>query len=125
MFTIKALLRSSPFYILFCTGSVLLPLFAYAISVADTLGCFALPADSRCEPLAFPQALWLMMMTVFTIGYGRPYTPNTAMGSFLAAVAAVTYVIVLSLLIAFSRRGLKLTPKQALVLDYYDKVNVS
>ncbi len=46
------------------------------------------------------QSLWLVLLTVFTIGYGRPYIPETTAGAVLAVVGSVVYVVVLALLIA-------------------------
>jgi hypothetical protein len=55
VFTVKTLLRAHPVRVVAGVGIVLLPLFAYALSVAETLGCTALAADARCEPLSFLQ----------------------------------------------------------------------
>ncbi len=58
VFAAKTLLRTHPLQLLAGAGAALLPVIAYAVSVADTLGCTALPSDAHCEPLSFVQVCW-------------------------------------------------------------------
>jgi hypothetical protein len=104
-FSLKCLFKDNPLLliiILFTTSSLL---FSYAVYLAERNYTADLCiVTSACS---FSNALWLILMTITTVGYGD-YYPQTPLGRFIIFFVAIWGTFIVSITVVVVSSTLKM-----------------
>jgi len=116
LFYVKTWLKDNPFAAMLYAVVALLFTCSYMIYLAERVH----PVD--CSEVAgkfssYPNALWLIIVTVFTVGYGE-LAPQTDIGRFIAIVAALCGLVLSATLIGLVHQYLTLNNDEASVLKF-------
>ncbi len=68
----------------------------------------------NCDPMTYSEALWLIIMTILTVGYGDFY-PASHGGRIIAVLAGIVGIFVATATIVLSFEFLKLSRSEAKV----------
>lgn len=118
-FFLKSTLKNHPSrFLLLCTA-LLLGVTGYSLYVVERFLC-AFVADSCCEPMAFADSMWTLIMTVLTIGYGD-IVPRTNPGRFFAVLAGACGTLFTAVTIAVMSNQLVLTRSENKVNAFLKK----
>lgn len=111
-FVIKAMTHLSPFRLLF---GVLIPT---ALGLAYSIWVFERESHSR--HINFGDTVWLLLITMTTVGYGD-LTPENHFGRALCVVAAITGLLGTAFLVAFVSSKLRLSKAEEKVVGLMGK----
>ncbi len=111
-FVIKAMTHLSPFRLLF---GVLIPT---ALGLAYSIWVFERQSHSR--HINFGDTVWLLLITMATVGYGD-LTPENHFGRALCVVAAITGLLGTAFLVAFVSSKLRLSKAEEKVVGLMGK----
>ena len=92
----KTWLKDNPFQAMMFAVGTLLFTCSYTIFLAER--DYPILCDVSGKFSSYPNALWLIIITIFTVGYGD-ITPSTDLGRFIAIVAALCGLILSATLI--------------------------
>jgi hypothetical protein len=118
-FFLKATLRNRPRRWLLASFALLLATTSYSLFVVERFVC-AFRADSCCRPITFTDALWTLVVTMLTIGYGD-VVPHTSPGRFLAVLAGIFGMAFTAVTIAVMSTYLVLTRSEHKVNAFIKK----
>jgi drug/metabolite transporter superfamily protein YnfA len=76
--------------------------------------------ESHTQDLGLPDSLWLLLVTMTTVGYGD-VTPENHFGRMFAVIGAVTGVLGTAFLVAFVSERLRLTKAEEKVVSLMSK----
>ncbi|KAJ0397687.1 hypothetical protein P43SY_002393 [Pythium insidiosum] len=116
---LKSTLKNHPTLCVLVVFGLLLAFTGYALFVVERFLC-AFRADACCSPMAFDDALWALVMTVLTVGYGD-VVPFTGVGRFLAFVAGLCGTLCTAVTIAVMSNYLGLTRSEHKVNAFLKK----
>lgn len=117
MFAIKAELKKRPFLMI---GILFTMTLVYITSIVRTLEMYRLLVTYR--PYAsddgdsfdfafFFNSLWLVLITMSTVGYGDAY-PRTHAGRFFIIFACITGMLIVSLMVVSLTNLIEFTPEE-------------
>lgn len=118
-FFVKSTLKNHPSRWLVLCAAVLILVAGYSLYVVERFLC-AFAHDSCCEPLALVDALWTLIMTALTIGYGD-IVPHTAPGRLLAVATGALGTLGTAVTIAVISNHLVLTRSEHKVNAFLKK----
>ncbi|GAB9462813.1 hypothetical protein Gpo141_00000296 [Globisporangium polare] len=118
-FFLKSTLKNHPRRFLLVCAALLLGVAGYSLYVVERFLC-AFVADSCCEPMAFADSMWTLIMTVLTIGYGD-IVPHTNPGRFFAALTGTCGTLFMAVTIAVMSNQLVLTRSEHKVNAFLKK----
>lgn len=122
MFVVKCRMKASSLGFLFVILVSVLYVFSYSIYICEhaSLNVFKLPPVVK----DFKEALWLMCVTVTTVGYGD-ITPRTMLGKIVAFFACVVGILVTSLTISSITGQLNLSNSEELAYGLISKLELN
>ena len=88
-------------FIMFSASALL---FSYAVYLAER-NCSKVFCDSL--PNSYSNALWLILMTITTVGYGD-YYPQTPLGRFIIFFVAIWGTFIVSIMVVVVSNTLKM-----------------
>ena len=107
MYVMKCLMKKKPMQILFCSMIIYIITFGYAIKVCERPLIFAILQKNKNNPdfqlpisndvSNYYNAMWLMIVTMATIGYGDFY-PRTLPGRAITFFSCICGVVTVSLM---------------------------
>lgn len=118
-FFLKVTLKNHPSRFLLLCAALLLGVTGYSLYVVERFLC-AFAADSCCEPMAFADSMWTLIMTVLTIGYGD-IVPHTSPGRFFAVLTGACGTLFTAVMIAVMSNQLVLTRSEHKVNAFLKK----
>lgn len=118
-FFIKSTLKNHPSRCILAFLVALLGVVGYALFVVERFLC-AFVSGSCCQPMSFADALWSLVITILTIGYGD-VVPQTAPGRAFAVAAGVSGMIATAVTIAVMSHYLVLTRSEHKVNAFLKK----
>jgi hypothetical protein len=104
-FSLKCLFKDNPLLLIFILFSTSSLLFSYAVYLAERNY-----NSSLCSPSSactFSNALWLILMTITTVGYGD-YYPQTPLGRFIIFFVAIWGTFIVSITVVVVSNTLKM-----------------
>jgi voltage-gated potassium channel len=116
LFYIKTWLKDNPFQAMLLAVAVLLFSCSYMVYLAER----TFPVDCDLDSGKFStyfNSLWLIIITVFTVGYGD-LTPQTDLGRGIAVVAALCGLMLSATLIGLVHQYLTLNNDESNVLKF-------
>ncbi|TMW57482.1 hypothetical protein Poli38472_003407 [Pythium oligandrum] len=116
---LKSTLKNHPSRSLLACFSTLLFVTGYALFVVERFFC-AFIKHACCEPMTFADALWSLVVTILTIGYGD-VVPHTSAGRFFAVVAGLCGTGLTAVTIAVMSSYLTLTRSEHKVNAFLKK----
>ncbi|GLD96079.1 hypothetical protein PINS_up004757 [Pythium insidiosum] len=116
---LKSTLKNHPTACILVAFALLLAITGYALFVVERFLC-AFLAGACCSPMAFDDALWALVMTVLTVGYGD-VVPSTGVGRFLAFLAGLCGTLCTAVTIAVMSNYLGLTRSEHKVNAFLKK----
>lgn len=118
-FFLKLTLKNHPSRFLLLCSALLLGVTGYSLYVVERFLC-AFVADSCCEPMAFADSMWTLIMTVLTIGYGD-IVPRTNPGRFFAVLTGACGTLFTAVTITVMSNQLVLTRSEHKVNAFLKK----
>lgn len=118
-FVIKKIIKQNPFPLLSVSMLLFLASSGYALSRIDSVLCPLRP-ELNCYPLGFWDAMWLVSMTVLTVGYGDVY-PHSHGARIVAVMAGVVGIFVATATIVLTFEFLALSRSEAKVVSFMRK----
>ncbi|KAG7398252.1 potassium intermediate small conductance calcium-activated channel, sub N, member [Phytophthora boehmeriae] len=118
-FFIKSTLKNQPTTCLIATFTTLGCVAGYSLYVAERFLC-AFVADSCCHPMLLGDALWMLVITILTIGYGD-IIPRTTVGRTIAVCAGIFGTLSSAVTIAVMSNYLVLTRSEHKVNAFLKK----
>ncbi|KAE9047729.1 hypothetical protein PR001_g298 [Phytophthora rubi] len=118
-FFLKSTLKNHPTSCLMASFGALGFVAGYALYVAERFFC-AFKRDSCCQPMALDDALWMLIITILTIGYGD-VVPRTTLGRAVAVCAGVFGTLSTAVTIAVMSNYLVLTRSEHKVNAFLKK----
>ncbi|CAD8158447.1 unnamed protein product [Paramecium octaurelia] len=119
MFVAKSLLRTMPYTALFIALISLICIFGYAVRICER------PLsrnDSSSNNLGlFENALWNIIITITTVGYGDFYT-RTDLGRFVIFIVCVLGIFVVSVMVVTLIESLKVTSLEGHAITVLERV---
>ncbi|GMF11509.1 unnamed protein product [Phytophthora lilii] len=118
-FFMKSTLKNHPTSCLMASFAALGFVAGYALYVAERFLC-AFKEDSCCEPMKLGDALWMLIITILTIGYGD-VVPRTTLGRSIAVSAGIFGTLSTAVTIAVMSNYLVLTRSEHKVNAFLKK----
>ncbi|ETI30605.1 Small conductance calcium-activated potassium channel protein [Phytophthora nicotianae] len=118
-FFMKSTLKNHPTTCLITSFTVLGFVAGYSMYVAERFLC-AFKADSCCQPMLLGDAIWMLIITILTIGYGD-VVPRTTLGRGIAVSAGVFGTLSAAVTIAVMSNYLVLTRSEHKVNAFLKK----
>mmetsp|Transcript_19077 Transcript_19077/g.31245 ORF Transcript_19077/g.31245 Transcript_19077/m.31245 type:complete len:733 (+) Transcript_19077:103-2301(+) len=125
---IKIALANNPRRFMFCSFALLLSISSYSVFIFERSAALDFsettdsvsPDDRRIALMQYGNVLWMMFITVLTVGYGDlfPYTPE---GRVCTLIAAAFGVCCTALLIALIHNQLELTQQEIKLVKFLQK----
>ena len=116
LFYIKTWLKDNPFQAMLIAVGVLLLCCSYTVYLAERR--YPINCNEPSGKFAnFLNALWLIIITVFTVGYGD-IVPETDLGRFIAVLAALCGLILTATLIGLVHQYLTLNNDESNLLKF-------
>jgi hypothetical protein len=104
--------------------SLLTLLFVFVMSVATlsyAMLVFERPIGPNTNLDLFENSIWLIIITMTTVGYGDIY-PQTPMGRYIAVIAALLAVVLVALAVGAVTDRLTLSRDESKVLEFIDNI---
>lgn len=108
-FSLKCLFKDNPLMLIVILFSSSALIFSYAVYLAERNISLVV-----CEPnvaCTFGNALWLVLMTITTVGYGD-YFPQTPLGRIIIFMVAVWGTFIVSITVVVVSNTLKMEKKE-------------
>ncbi|KAJ8558919.1 hypothetical protein ON010_g8531 [Phytophthora cinnamomi] len=118
-FFLKSTLKNHPTSCLMASFAALGFVAGYALYVAERFLC-VFKGDSCCQPMALDDALWMLIITILTIGYGD-VVPRTTLGRSVAVCAGIFGTLSTAVTIAVMSNYLVLTRSEHKVNAFLKK----
>ncbi|KAG3022193.1 hypothetical protein JG687_00003855 [Phytophthora cactorum] len=118
-FFMKSTLKNHPTSCLMASFAALGFAAGYSLYVAERFLC-AFKADSCCQPMLLGDALWMLIITILTIGYGD-VVPQTTLGRAIAVSAGAFGTLSTAVTIAVMSNYLVLTRSEHKVNAFLKK----
>jgi len=105
----------------FCT---LMSTMAYSLARIESITCaYSMVTNSyaptdHCVPMTLKNALWTLMLTITTVGYGHPYLPTTNGGRFVTVITGVSGMVMTAMAFSMIVMAFELSRNQAIVRDF-------
>eukprot|EP01017_Pseudomicrothorax_dubius_P034560 TRINITY_DN4758_c0_g1_i6.p1 TRINITY_DN4758_c0_g1~~TRINITY_DN4758_c0_g1_i6.p1 ORF type:complete len:400 (+),score=64.40 TRINITY_DN4758_c0_g1_i6:224-1423(+) len=119
-FVIKSLMRSKPFTVvsLMFGGSILI--FAYALRICERP---MVRAVNNYGLASFPNAMWNVVVTMTTVGYGD-YYPMTSLGRIVAFFICIWGVFVVSLMVVTLSNFLNMSTPEMKAFNVIERIQI-
>ncbi|KAK1931533.1 Small conductance calcium-activated potassium channel protein 3 [Phytophthora citrophthora] len=118
-FFMKSTLKNHPTSCLLASFAVLSFVAGYSLYVSERFLC-AFKRDSCCQPMLLGDALWMLIITILTIGYGD-VVPRTTLGRAIAVSAGIFGTLSTAVTIAVMSNYLVLTRSEHKVNAFLKK----
>ncbi|OWZ07705.1 Voltage-gated Ion Channel [Phytophthora megakarya] len=118
-FFMKSTLKNHPAGCLIASFATLGFVAGYSLYISERFMC-AFKADSCCEPMSIGDALWMLIVTILTIGYGD-VVPRTTLGRSIAVSAGIFGTLSTAVTIAVMSNYLVLTRSEHKVNAFLKK----
>lgn len=118
-FFLKSTLKNYPSHCIVVSFMTLLGVAGYSLFVVERFLC-AFKSDSCCQPMSLRDALWSLVVTILTIGYGD-VVPHTGPGRFFAVMAGLCGTLLTAVTIAVMSNYLVLTRSEHKVNAFLKK----
>eukprot|EP00644_Phytophthora_capsici_P007634 jgi/Phyca11/11484/fgenesh1_pm.PHYCAscaffold_72_\ len=118
-FFMKSTLKNHPTRCLLASFVVLSFVAGYSLYVSERFLC-AFKRDSCCQPMLLGDALWMLIITILTIGYGD-VVPHTTLGRAIAVSAGIFGTLSTAVTIAVMSNYLVLTRSEHKVNAFLKK----
>ncbi|DBA04188.1 TPA: hypothetical protein N0F65_004296 [Lagenidium giganteum] len=118
-FFLKSTLKNYPSRCIIACFVLLLGVVGYSLFVVERFLC-AFDRNARCEPMGLDDALWTLIITMLTIGYGD-VVPRTVPGRVFAVLAGLFGTIFIAVTIAVMSNYLVLTRSEHKVNAFLKK----
>lgn len=118
-FFLKSTLKNHPTSCLMASFAALGFVAGYALYVAERFLC-AFKQNSCCQPMLLDDALWMLIITILTIGYGD-VVPRTTLGRAIAVCAGIFGTLSTAVTIAVMSNYLVLTRSEHKVNAFLKK----
>ncbi|GMF38837.1 unnamed protein product [Phytophthora fragariaefolia] len=118
-FFLKSTLKNHPTSCLIASFTSLGFVAGYALFMTERFLC-AFRRDSCCQPMALDDALWMLVITILTIGYGD-VVPHTTLGRVIAVFAGIFGTLSTAVTIAVMSNYLVLTRSEHKVNAFLKK----
>ena len=96
-FSLKCLFKDNPMILIGIFFTVSAMIFAFQIYLVERRAAF-LSDNSDAFPNNYMNALWLVLMTITTVGYGD-YFPHTAIGRIIILIVAIWGTFIVSMMV--------------------------
>ena len=86
-FFVKRQLREKPWLATSALTTGVVVFLSLALHAAETLACASSPVPS-CSPLSLPEAVYMTVISVTTVGFGGRFTPRSTLGGVLVVLGS-------------------------------------
>lgn len=118
-FIFKTVLKEHPVELMLSSLVLLLFISGYAVRMVESLEC-AHDASLDCYPMTLADALWLVVITALTVGFGD-VVPSTDGGRFLAITGGLAGTLITALTIALTTEYLQLSRSESKVVSFLQR----
>lgn len=118
-FIFKTVLKEHPVELMLSSLVLLLFVSGYAVRMVESLEC-AHNLSLDCYPMTLADALWLVVITALTVGFGD-VVPSTDGGRFLAITGGLAGTLITALTIALTTEYLQLSRSESKVVSFLQR----
>jgi len=122
MFVIKCRMKKRPTLLLAMLLIVIIYVFAYALYITENVVLIRAGKSPNID--SFMTSIWMVVVTISTVGYGD-VTPKTKLGRLVTMVAALSGMVLFSLMTNSLTTELLLNPDEALSYGIIHKLAIA
>ena len=122
-FSLKCLFKDNPLFLIGFFFAVSSLFFGYALLIAERhLVLYAEPGTTNiCDN--FANSLWLIVLTITTVGYGD-YFPHTPLGRLIILFVAIWGTLIISIMVVVVANTLDMEKNEKRTLLILEKLNL-